>query len=74
MVKKSEGTSEKTANVMLGAESEPLGPGPVTVGMAVICELPDADAQRAGFYCEEAERLVALFPGRFKLMQKKGGK
>lgn len=74
-----EGTKAKTqsgvsraVNIKLGAEAQPLGAGPVTVGMNVICELPGEDAQRAGFHCEAAEQLAALFPGRFKLIRKKG--
>lgn len=60
------------SNVRLAAEAKPLGKGPVTVGDKVLCELPDADTQRAGFYCKEAERLVQLYPGRFKLIQTLG--
>jgi hypothetical protein len=59
-------------NVRLGAEAKPLGEGPVTVGTEVICVLPSADAQRAGFYCENPGRLVRLYPGRFKFIVGKG--
>ncbi|MBA3243026.1 MAG: hypothetical protein H0T60_17540 [Acidobacteria bacterium] len=66
--------TKQAPNVKLAAEAEPLGAGPVTVGMEVICELPGEEEQRAGFHCEAAGRLVALFPGRFKLIEKKGDK
>lgn len=59
-------------NVRLASDAKPLGEGPVTVGTKVICKLPDADAQREGFYCEAAERLVQLYSGRFKLIVEKG--
>jgi hypothetical protein len=59
--------------VRLGAEASPLGAGPVTVGTKVLCVLPDAAGQRAGFYCEDALRLVRLYPGRFKLIVKRKG-
>ncbi len=62
----------QTPNVQLAAKAEPLGAGPVTAGMEVVCELPDEAAQRAGFYCEAADRLIAIYPGRFKLITEKG--
>lgn len=61
----------KLPNVKLAngpGEVEPLGAGPVTVGMKVLGDLPAADAQRAGFYFPEARQLVRLFPGRFRLI------
>jgi hypothetical protein len=60
------------ANVKLAGEAEPLGAGPVTVGMNTIGELPDAVTQRAGFYFAEARQLVLLFPGHFKFIVDKG--
>jgi hypothetical protein len=65
---------KQAPNVKLAADARPLGKGPVTVGDTVICELPSPDEQATGFYCEAAEQLVALYPGRFKLITKKGGK
>jgi hypothetical protein len=59
-------------NVKLAGEAEPLGAGPVTVGMATIGELPDEAQQRAGFYFPAAQRLIRLFPDRFKLIVEKG--
>lgn len=83
MPKKGEGQKEaallqqtpptiKVPNVRLAAEARPLGAGPVTVGEQVLCQLPSEAEQRAGFYCEAAERLVQLYPGRFKLIQQLG--
>lgn len=63
---------QPAANVRLSGRAEPLGAGPVTVGMRVLCTLPGAQKQRAGFYCPEAATLVRLFPGRFKLISGKG--
>lgn len=66
-------TKEQPApNVRLSARAEPLGAGPVTVGMRVLCTLPGAQKQRTGFYCPEAVALVRLYPGRFKLITGKG--
>lgn len=65
---------KQPSNVQLATGARPLGKGPVTVGTAVICEMPSAEEQAAGFYCEAAERLVSIYPGRFKLIVKKGGK
>lgn len=69
---RSEAGDQKSANVKLAGEAEPLGAGPVTVGMVTIGELPDAAAQREGFYFAEAKRLVLAFPGHFKLLVDKG--
>lgn len=65
-------TVASSPNVKLAGEAEPLGAGPVTVGMAIIGELPDAEAQRTGFYFPEPMRLIRLFPERFKLLVEKG--
>ena len=65
-------SEDKKPNVRLAEGAKPLGAGPVTVGVEVLCKLPDADGQRTGFYCENAERLVALYPRRFKLIKKLG--
>jgi hypothetical protein len=61
-------------NVQLAAGARPLGKGPVTVGDTIICELPSPEEQAAGFNCQAAEQLVALYPTRFKFIVKKGGK
>lgn len=65
---------KESPNVKLATDARPLGKGPVTVGDTVICELPSPEEQAAGFYCEAAEQLVAIYPKRFKLIVKKGGK
>ncbi len=72
-IKKTEsGSQEKqpAPNVRLAGDAQPLGAGPVTVGTRVICVLPSPKAQLNGFYCEAAERLVRIYPGRFKLIKK----
>ncbi len=55
-------------NVKLAARAHPLGAGKVTVGMETVCSLPSEEEQRAGFYCAEGERLVSVFPDRFRLI------
>ncbi|MET0646382.1 MAG: hypothetical protein ABW208_07150 [Pyrinomonadaceae bacterium] len=65
---------KQSPNVQLATGARPLGKGPVTVGTEVICELPSPEEQAAGFYCEAAERLTSIYPGRFKVIVKKGSK
>lgn len=62
------------ANVRLASKAEPLGEGPVTVGVRVIAMLPDEETQRRGFYCENAAELIALYRGRFLMIVSKGVK
>lgn len=59
-------------NVKLASGAEPLGEGPITVGMDIIGSLPDAKTQKAGFYFEDANLLVQLFPSHFKRIVEKG--
>lgn len=56
---------DRHPNIKLAAKAQPLGAGRVTLGMRVVCEMPDAETQRAGFYIENAAELVRLYPDRF---------
>lgn len=59
-------------NVKLAGDAEPLGEGPVTVGMETLDPLPDAASQKAGFYYKRANLLIQMFPTRFKRIVDKG--
>lgn len=64
--------SEEKPNIRLSSQAEPLGEGPVTVGMEVVATLPDETGQKEGWYEPNAARLLSLYPGRYKKFVAKG--
>ena len=69
---KSRRMAKEKANVKLAAKAEPLGAGPVTVGTRTVAELPDAAAQKRGWFEPNAAELVALYRGRFLMIVNTG--
>ena len=60
----------------LDAQGQPIvmaaePPTKINHGEEVI-KLPDADAQRAGFFHEQAATIVRLYPEQYKLLKAKG--
>ncbi len=60
--------SDPKRNIIFVGDGEP----PTALHGTFRCTLPDAETQKAGFYHEDARRIIQHFPKKYKRFQKLG--